>query len=68
MKNGVTREDFIKSLEATLKLTRIGIERLELIGDNVNIWYDTGWKKVVNIECDSGIAIISDVLKGIYKG
>jgi len=64
----VTREDFIKSLEATLKLTRIGIERLELIGDNVNIWYDTGWKKVVNIECDSGIAIISDVLKGIYKG
>lgn len=67
MKTGVTREQFIQSLEETLKLTRIGIERLELVDNHVNIWFDNGCKKTVSIEGDSGIAIISDVVRGVLK-
>lgn len=69
MKTGVTKKQFIESLEAVLKLTRLDIEKLVLDRDGlyVNICYKDGYKKSVCIEGDSGIAIISDVVKGILK-
>lgn len=66
MKKGVTKEEFIKSLENTLKLTREEITRLELRDpETVIIHYDHGYSKAVNIACNSAIAIIRDVTKVI---
>ena len=66
MKKGVTKHELIKSLEATLKLTRVGVESLELLDrDTVVIHFEGGNEKSVNIACDSGIAIIRDISKSI---
>lgn len=66
MKEGVTKEQLIKSLEATLKLTRNDVEKLSLQEKHtVTIHYIGGGTRVVNIEADSGIAIISDVVKRV---
>lgn len=64
MKTGVTKEQLIKSLADTLRLTRIGIEDLVLLNTNtVQIKYEGGGTKNVNIAANSGIAIIRDVAK-----
>lgn len=64
MKSGVTKEQFIKSLEQTLKLTRVGVESLELTNeDTVIIHYEGGGKRPVNIALDSATAIIRDVAR-----
>lgn len=66
MKKGITKAELVKSLEFTLKLTRNGIACLELIDDEtVVIWYEDGNNQMVNIACNSGIAIIRDVCKYI---
>lgn len=66
MKYGVTKEQFIKSLEDTLKLTRAGVDRLELVDDDtVVIHYDGGGKRLVNIALDSATAIIRDVAHAV---
>ena len=64
MKTGVTKEQFIKSLEQTLKLTRAGVESLELADEEtVVIYYEGGGKRPVNIALDSATAIIRDVAR-----
>lgn len=64
MKTGVTKEQFIKSLEQTLKLTRAGVESLELADEEiVVIHYEGGGKRSVNIALDSATAIIRDVAR-----
>lgn len=66
MKAYVSKEELVKSLEATLKLTREEIESLELKNqDTVLINFEGGSTKTVNIACNSGIAIIRDVAKAI---
>lgn len=66
MKSGVTKQQLINSLEASLKLTRAGVESLELVNEElVTIHYESGGSKNVNIACDSGIAIIRDVTRSI---
>jgi hypothetical protein len=60
------KQKLISSLEATLKLTRVGIHNLELANDElVIIHYASGANKKVNIACDSEIAIIRDVTRSI---
>ena len=66
MRTGVTKEQLVKSLEETLKLTRTDVICLELTDryepqDTVVIHFSGGGSKVVSIACDSGIAIIRDV-------
>ena len=66
MKSGVTKQELVSSLEATLKLTREPIESLELVSeDKVIIHFKGGATVSVNIHCDSGMAIIRDVAKAI---
>ena len=69
MKSGVTKQELISSLEATLKLTRENIVSLELTtriepDDTVLVHFENGVLPV-NIHCDSGMAIIRDVAKAI---
>lgn len=69
MKSGVTKQELVKSLEATLKLTREKIVSLELTSrhepeDTVIIHFEGG-DKTVSIACDSGMAIIRDVAKAV---
>lgn len=64
MRSGVTKEQFIKSLEQTLKLTRAGVESLKLADeDTVIIHYEGGGKRSVNIALDSATAILRDVAR-----
>ena len=42
MKTGVTKEQFIKSLEQTLKLTRAGVESLELADEETVVIHYKG--------------------------
>ncbi|MGN0384575.1 MAG: hypothetical protein ACI4EX_01695 [Lachnospiraceae bacterium] len=64
MRTGVTKKQFIESLEKTLKLTRAGVDRLELADDDtVVIHYEGGGKRPVNICMDSATAIIRDIAR-----
>lgn len=70
MNKGVTKQELIKSLEYTLKLTRAGVIALDLtttyeVDDTVLIYLEGGGTQSVNIACDSGIAIIRDVCRAI---
>ena len=65
MKEGVSKRELVKSLEATLKLTREEIVALELIQDTVIIHFEGGGHIPVNIAMNSGMAIIRDVAKAI---
>lgn len=62
MRTGVTKKQFIKSLEQTLRLTRAGVKSLELVdNETVIIHYEGGGKRPVNIALDSATVIIRDV-------
>ena len=62
MKAGVTKERFIDKYSDLLIMTRLDVERLELVDDEtVVIHYNGGFEKKVNIACDSALAIIKDV-------
>jgi hypothetical protein len=69
MKPGVTKQQLIKSLEATLKLTREEIVSLELTSrhepEDTVIIHFKGGDHTVSIHCDSGIAIIRDVSRAV---
>ncbi|MBE5966974.1 MAG: hypothetical protein E7255_08415 [Lachnospiraceae bacterium] len=69
MKPGVTKQQLIKSLEATLRLTREDIVALVLVSryepDDTVIIHSTGGIQTVDIACNSGIAIIRDVCRAI---
>lgn len=66
MREGYNKEQLIKLLELTIKATRAGtnVKKLTLEGNYVVIHYSGGTKKV-NIDGDSGIAIIKDVARGV---
>lgn len=67
MKSGVSKLEFIKSLEETLKLTRLDIEKLLLKdNDTVTIVFRGGHTKDVNIALNSGLAIIEDIVLKLY--
>lgn len=62
MRTGITKKQFIKSLEQTFRLTRAGVKSLELVDDEtIIIHYEGGGKRPVNIALDSATAIIRDV-------
>ncbi len=61
------KKDIIFRLKLLLKITSAGedIEDMELSDDEetVHIRFKDGYKRDVNIACDSGAAIIEDVVK-----
>lgn len=64
------KKEIVMRLKMLLKVTKEGedIDKMELTEDQhfVVIKWKNGWTKRVNIEADSGVAIIEDVLKAIY--
>lgn len=66
MKKGFSKEDLVESLEETVLMTREDITALKLEDqETVVIIYESGYKKKVNIACNSGIAIVRDIAKNI---
>ncbi|MCM1192687.1 MAG: hypothetical protein NC389_09685 [Acetatifactor muris] len=61
------KQDIVAKLSQLLKSTRAGedIDKLELATDEstVRITFLHGYERTVNVECDSGIAIIEDVIR-----
>ena len=61
------KEEIVMRLKLLLKATRAGsgIEELALSGDQneVTVKFRSGSERKVNVECDSGIALIQDVMK-----
>lgn len=61
----------VDALRETLKLTRGGgdIEKMTYVSNSysevVLIRFKNGFSKAVNVACDSGIAMIRDILKEI---
>lgn len=64
------KEEIVMRLKLLLMATRAGsdIEDLVLSGDQkaVTVKFRNGGEKKVNVECDSGIALIDDVIKVLY--
>ena len=61
-----SKEELLRSLASTLKLTGMGIDSLELKDkETAIIRYESGSIQTVNIACDSHIAIVKDVLSSI---
>lgn len=60
------KKDIVSRLSVLLKATRTGedIHKMRLSEDEskVNIIFRTGYERTVNVECDSGIALIQDVI------
>ena len=63
------KQDILNYLKATLQLTRCGQDIADLIyndeKETVMVMFKTGAFKVINVACDSGSAMILDVVKGI---
>lgn len=60
------KEIFVVSLGTLLSKTRCGVKSCQLIDmDVLQIVFEDGWTKKVNIEGDSYLAIIKDVLKAL---
>ena len=61
------RELFVENLGWLLSQTRTGVVSAALDSENdvVTVTFDNGYKKRVNVACDSYIAIIRDVAKHI---
>lgn len=59
-------------LKQTLRATRAGasIAEMNLMdgGDTVQVVFNSGCTKEINIACDSGIAIIKDVASSLMQG
>lgn len=66
MKAGVSKKEFIEAYGKVLSMTREGVDRLELLDDDfVNIVYNNGYKRKVDIACNSAMAIIRDVARKV---
>lgn len=66
MKAGITKERFIEKYSELLFMTREGVSHLELKDDEtVVIHYKGGAERIVNIACDSGMAIIRDIARQV---
>lgn len=66
------KEEIIKWLLTTLKLTVAGLDISDIkyeqlaSGDEIAvIIYDNGYRQSVNISCDSGVALMRDILRAI---
>lgn len=63
------KKEIVGRLSILLKATRAGwdLDRLKLSEDQkeVLVIFRSGCKKRVNIECDSGIALIQDVIQSL---
>lgn len=63
------KKDIVSRLSVLLKATRAGedIDQLELSEDEseVRIIFITGYERTVNVECDSGMALIRDVIRNL---
>lgn len=63
------KKDIVEKLEILLKATRAGryITALELSedADNVVIVFNGGFRRNVNVEADSGIEVVRDVIRAL---
>lgn len=63
------KQDILNYLKATLQLTRCGQDIADLIyndeKETVNVLFKLGGMKVINVACDSGGAMILDVVNGL---
>lgn len=63
------KKEIVGRLSILLKATRAGwdLDRLKLSEDQkeVLVIFRSGYEKRVNIECDSGIALIQDVIQSL---
>lgn len=61
------KQKILDKLLAAVQLTRAGVDitTMDLNGDTVIIRYDCGYTVQVNVECDSGAAMIRDVMAKI---
>lgn len=61
------KKDIVMRLTLLLKATRAGsgIKKLVLSEDQktVSIEFDSGGSRDVNVDCDSGIALVQDVIR-----
>lgn len=68
-KQAEDKQLFIQNLGWLLSQMRNGVVRCEYVTDNVdeavNIVFTNGYKKQVNINMDSYLAIVSDVVKAV---
>lgn len=67
MRQGITKAELVASLAGTLQMLDEQVRDLELSedGNTVTIIFEGGYRKAVNVHCDSGIALIRDVCKNI---
>ena len=62
----VDKAVYVALLEIVLRHADVAIDHVRLTDtDVVTIWFKSGWKRNINIECDSRIAIIKDVLRAL---
>lgn len=62
----VDKAVYVGMLEMVLKQADVSVDHVRLTDtDTVTIWFKSGWTRNVNIECDSRIAIIKDVLRAL---
>lgn len=63
------KKEIVGRLSILLKATRAGwdLDRLKLSEDQKEVLaiFRSGYEKRVNIECDSGIALIQDVIQSL---
>lgn len=61
------KKELISRMTEMLWVAEVDVRDLRLSedGNTVTIRFNSGWEKVVNIECDSRLAIINDVLKAL---
>ena len=66
---GENKKDIVGRLSILMKATRAGydLDKLELSedGEEVIVRYESGYEKRVNVECDSGAALILDVVNAM---
>ncbi len=61
------KKDIVSKLSILMKATRAGgdIHKMRLSEDEseVKILFQSGYERTINVECDSGIALIQDVIR-----
>ena len=69
MENNLTKHDICRALLPVLRMTRAlrDLEDLEYHGDTeeVHAVFGCGYTKKINVACDSGLAMIKDIVNNI---
>ena len=55
----------LKSTVAGVEIEALKYEQLANGDEHVTIKYESGYRKVVNVSCDSGLVLMRDVLRSI---